>query len=262
MSRPTITFTSDFGTLDGYVGAVWGAILSICPEVRMVNISHAIPPQDIAHAAFTLHTATRYYPAGTVHLAVVDPAVGTSRRGLCVVTKDYMLVGPDNGIFTPFMNEDSAIYSLENEKCWRSIISNTFHGRDIFGPVAGHLTAGFKPEELGPKIDDPFVLDTWTNRWRKNEVEGAVVHVDHFGNCITSLTPEDVAKFSEMTLWLPGNPNAPEAHKICLTYAEANLGEACWLLGSAGLIELAVNGGNAAEMFGIERGDRILVEFK
>jgi hypothetical protein len=260
MSSPIISFTTDFATSDGYVGAVRGVILSISPQARILDLTHDIPPQDVAHAAFVLHTAARYYPAGTVHLVVVDPAVGTKRRALCVQTEQYSFIGPDNGVLSPFLDEATHVYSLENEAFWRKHVSDTFHGRDIFGPVAAHLAGGLNPSELGPLVKNPIRLDSWTNRKTADKVEGAIVHIDHFGNCITSFTASDLGLFDEYALWIAGNASVPEAQSLSHTYAEAALGESCWLVGSAGLVELAVNGGNAADMFGIERGDPVFIE--
>ena len=260
VKRPIITFTTDFGTLDGYVGAVWGVILSICPQARILNLSHDIPAQDIAHAAFLLHNAARFYPKGTYHLAVVDPGVGTTRRGICVVTDGYVFIGPDNGIFTPFIKEDTEVYALENREFFREIVSNTFHGRDIFAPVTAHLARGLPPSDFGPRIKDPKLLPTWNNHLTDNGIEGAFVHIDRFGNSMTSFTPEDLDRFEEFNIWVPDNDEAPEGVALLRTYGEAGLGEPCWLVGSAGLIELAINGGDAAKRFSIERGDVVRIE--
>lgn len=259
MSRPIISFLTDFSTRDGYVGAVCGVIISLFPDVRISDISHEIPPQDVAHAAFVLHTAARYFPKGTIHLAVVDPAVGTSRRAICLKTENYLFVGPDNGIFSPFLEEANSIYSLENDHYWRKEVSETFHGRDIFGPVAAHLAMGLDPSLLGPKIENPSHLQTWINSRTAQRIEGAIVHIDHFGNCITSVSPEEVSNFGEYTIRVEDHLALSE-QSLCKTYADASLGESCWLPGSAGLIELAVNGGSAAEMYGIERGDKVFFE--
>jgi len=260
MSGPIISFTTDFATADGYVGAVRGVILSICPHARILDITHDIPPQDVYHASFVLRTAVNYYPKGAVHLAVVDPAVGTERRAICVKTENYLFIGPDNGLFTPFLNDAQVIYSLENENFWRKHVSQTFHGRDIFGPVAAHLALGVSPATLGPMISDPARLDFWDNEQKEDKLEGAIVHIDHFGNCITSFSPEDIAKYPNFRIYLAGQPQTPEAMELFRTYAESALGEGCWLTGSTGLVELAVNGGNAAEKYHIERGDRVFVE--
>ena len=260
MTRRFISFTSDFGESDGYVGAVKGVILSICPDAILTDISHSVPPQDIAHAAFVLYTAARFYPKGTIHLVVVDPEVGSDRRAICVKSNGHFFVGPDNGVFTPFLLDASAVYQLTDDNYWRDEIHPTFHGRDIFGPVAAHLAAGLNLDKLGPVIKDPVHLENWIKRSEGSMVEGAVVHIDHFGNCITSLHPEDAVALENFTIWMPDCSTAPEADKICTTYAATPLGEPCWLVGSAGLVELAVNGGNAAKDFGIERGDRVLIE--
>ena len=262
MNDRIITFTTDYATEDGYVGAVRGVILSICPTACIVDISHQIPPQDVGHAAFALHTSVRYFPKNTIHLAVVDPGVGSQRRALCVLTDDQILVGPDNGIFSTFLDEAKAVYSIEETRYFRDAVSATFHGRDIFGPVAAHLACGISPDKLGPLIDDPLHLLAWTNRRAIGRLEGAVVHIDHFGNCITSLSVEDLSDFNEYTVWITGNAAAPETSVLSSTFADALLGDPCWYIGSMGLIELAVNGGSAANLFGIERGDLVLVEEK
>lgn len=260
MNDRIITFTTDYATEDGYVGAVRGVILSICPTACIVDISHQIPPQDVGHAAFALHTSVRYFPKNTIHLAVVDPGVGSQRRALCVLTDDQILVGPDNGIFSTFLDEAKAVYSIEETRYFRDAVSATFHGRDIFGPVAAHLACGISPDKLGPLIDDPLHLLAWTNRRAIGRLEGAVVHIDHFGNCITSISPMDLEDFSAYCLWLSGSSDGPETTELSGTYADSSLGEPCWYLGSSGLIELAINGGNAAGRYAIERGDPVFVE--
>lgn len=260
MGEPIVTFTTDFSNADGYVGAVRGVILSICPAARIVDISHSVPPQDVMHAAFVLHTAAPYFPKGTFHLAVVDPQVGTQRRAICLCTDRHLFVGPDNGIFSPFLDEARAIFSLENETYWRDPVSRTFHGRDVFGPVVAHLAAGLVPEALGPQVDDPVRLPSWQNLRTDSRLEGAVVHIDHFGNCITSISPMDLEDFSAYCLWLSGSSDGPETTELSGTYADSSLGEPCWYLGSSGLIELAINGGNAAGRYAIERGDPVFVE--
>jgi S-adenosyl-L-methionine hydrolase (adenosine-forming) len=260
--QPIITLTTDFGTADGYVGAVRGVILSICPQAVIVDITHEIPPQDVAHAAFSLHSAARYYPPGTIHLAVVDPGVGTDRRHICVTSGDQVFIGPDNGLFSPFMGEDATVIELAENEFWLEAISLTFHGRDIFGPVAAHLGCGVEPGKLGPEIQDPVLLASWKNVIRPGRLEGAIVHIDHFGNCMTSFTPDQIESMGPFSIWMPGNGSAPESGIIRNTYADVDLGEACWLVGSVGLVELAVNGGNAEQTFGIERGDPVMIESK
>lgn len=185
-----ITLTTDFGTSDGYVAAMKGVMLSIHPDARLVDVTHEIDPQDVMEAAFVLRTTTPFFPPGTVHLVVVDPGVGTDRRAVAVRSGDQWFVGPDNGVFPLVLDdkEPDEIRVLDNPDAWRSgTPSTTFHGRDIFAPVAAHLDAGRAPEDIGSSANDLRPL-----RWAmpitdSHSVQGYVAHVDRFGNCITNI---------------------------------------------------------------------------
>jgi len=158
---PIITLASDFGQTDGYVGAMKGVILSICPQATMVDVTHEIPPQDVHRAAHILRAVAPYYPPGTVHIVVVDPGVGSARRPLAIQTDDAFFVGPDNGLFTAILKDVRTIriVHLDQPRYWRSAISRTFHGRDVFAPVAAHLANGVPLGRIGTPISDPVVLD-------------------------------------------------------------------------------------------------------
>lgn len=259
MSDKIITLLSDFGLQDGYVASMKGVILGICPGIRLVDISHMIPPQDIRAGAFLLNTVYRDFPRGTIHLAVVDPGVGTERRAIAVETPSCFFVGPDNGIFSWALLRESPVQtrSLENPQFWRSEISSTFHGRDIFAPVAAHLAKGIEFALLGPPCQ-PHTAHWTVPLCSAEGIHGEVVHIDHFGNAITNLDGEMLAGFAP-----------PDTITVCVkdavtcrmarTYGDGEPGEVMALLGSSGHLEIAVNHGNAACSIGIRTGDPVSV---
>ena len=294
-----ITLTTDFGMRDGYVPAMKGTILSIHPEARLVDVTHEIDPQDVMEAAFVLRTTVPYYPPGTVHCVVVDPGVGTDRRAVALRSDDQYFVGADNGLFTLLLDEKEpgAMVELDDPSAWRTDVpSRTFHGRDIFAPVAAHLDAGRSLDDLGSPIDDLKPL-----RWAmpiidSASVEGYVMHVDRFGNCITNIrrktllrtglnggrpaapadapTGEDDASPTGATdkgadrtpvSDLPalkayvGNAVLRDLHE---TYGSVADGDPVLLFGSSGFLEVAVNAGSAAELLDIRKGDSIKVVFQ
>ena len=245
-----ITLTTDFGTSDGYVGTMKGVILSIAPDVRLVDISHEIAPQHIRQAAYVLHDAASYFPQGIVHLAVVDPGVGGARRALAVRTSHEFLVGPDNGLFTLFLADepDAECHMITNTQYLLPRISSTFHGRDVFAPVAAHLANGAGLADLGPRITDPVTFpiprpeQQADGSWR-----GCVLYADHFGNLITSVTEDLLQQL------LSSGRHSVEiviGHQrisgIRHTFAEGAPGELVALVGSSGHLEIAVTNGNAA----------------
>lgn len=271
-----VTLTTDFGSRDGYVGAMKGIIATIAPHARLVDITHAISPQDVYQAAFCLHNAVRFFPKGTVHLAVVDPGVGTSRRPLAVAAGGMMLVGPDNGIFTPLIRVWGLEKAVEtrNVAYWREgDPSCTFHGRDIFAPVAAHLAAGVPMDELGPRVADLVSLSLPTLDLRPpHDLVGEVIYLDHFGNAITNLgvlewkgdglhlTPGWSTSDRSASLEGPASVQCGR-HQLSLhrTYGEVSPGTALALIGSGGLLEVAVRNGNAGEGLGIRPGDQVVL---
>src|SRR5215212_931686 len=190
-----VTLLTDFGTADYFVGAMKGALLASNPEARVVDITHEVPPYDVESGAFTLRAAFETFPAGTVHVAVVDPGVGSARRGIVVEGRGHTFVGPDNGLFghvyervRPFR-----VFQLTNANHFRREVSKTFHGRDIFAPAAGALSRGVRAEELGPEVFDFVRLPSATvERVAEGTLVGSVIHVDRFGNLVTNITPEDL----------------------------------------------------------------------
>lgn len=251
-----ITFTSDFGLRDHYVGVVHGVIASIAPNVRVMDLTHGIPPQDVRAGALALYSACRYFPDETIHLAVVDPGVGTARRALLLRTERFWFVGPDNGLFALAapLNALLGCWELTNVGYHLPAPSATFHGRDVFAPVAAHLAKGVRPELLGTLAAAPIALpDLVLISVERGEAVGAVLTIDGFGNMVTSL--QATAIWDEGLLrgtvraWLGGQRLLPVT-----TYQEGAPGELLLLRGSAGLLEVAVANGSAAATSGLRAG--------
>lgn len=259
-----VTLTTDFGSRDPYVAAMKGTILGIHPEVRMVDVSHEIASQDIMEAAFVLKGVVPFFPPGTIHLVVVDPGVGTVRRPVAARFQEQVFVGPDNGIFSLILDEKlpDELVVLDRRKYWRSEApSNTFHGRDIFAPVAAHLAAGRSLEEVGTATETPLVRLRWALPISDEQgIRGWVVHVDRFGNCITNITEE---QFESQRLGRDIKTYAGTSilKGVQSTYGDVAQGEPLVLIGSRGFLEIAVNGGNASELLSIRKGAPVNIVF-
>ena len=237
-----ITLLTDFGPTDAYVGAMKGVIAGIAPEARVVDLTHNVPARDIYAGAFHLLTAHRYFPAGTIHVAVVDPGVGTQRAIVAVRAGAHVFVGPDNGVLRWAIDDAGGPVSavrVEDRRYALPEVSATFHGRDVMAPAAAHLAVGVPLESLGP----PTAQLSGERFPEPRDGRGVVVHVDHFGNCITNLPP-DIAALEVLGRRLAVAP----------AYAAAPAGRAIAVAGSAGFLEIAVNGGSAAALLGIGRG--------
>ena len=238
-----IALVTDFGTADYYVGAMKGVILSIDPDAVIVDITHEIKPQDISSAAFILAACHKDFPLGTIFVCVVDPGVGTTRRKIIVESNDQIFVGPDNGVFSFVLNDAPTITAIENEKYFHHPVSSTFHGRDIFAPVAAHLSRGVTPSEIGSRINDPIVLPAIRpEKMDDNTIEGCVIHIDRFGNIVTNITADMAADAVELIL---SGRSITERHEF---YAGAEPGKFFMIPGSAGFIEISLNGRSAAEV--------------
>jgi len=258
---PVIALLTDFGTQDIYVGVMKGVIWGICPGAKIADLTHEIPPQDVIAGALALWGAFRFFPKGTVFCAVVDPGVGANRRAIAVQTEKHFFVGPDNGLLWWAISESEVVkvVELQNHNYFLPVVSGTFHGRDIFAPVAAYIAKGVALDEFGRKlnVDELVKLPALRAEIDKHFIQARIVHIDRFGNAITNLRRED---FSE---WLSchGRQNwSAKIHglrfnSLCQTYAEVPAGEPLLLFNSYGLLELAVNRGNAAEQFGICKGD-------
>jgi hypothetical protein len=259
-----ITLTTDFGLKDAYVGAMKGVILSIHPEVRIVDISHEISPQEIMEAAFVLRDAAFYFPTGTIHIVVVDPGVGTSRAPLALRAAGHTFVGPDNGVLPLLLNDTPAdeCVVLEPHKFRGAAgISSTFHGRDIFAPAAAHLACGVPLRDLGRACRDLKPLH-WALPMADDEgVQGWIVHIDHFGNCITNVSRQilDDKRVERPVKCFIGNAIIGG---ISTTYGDVETGEPLVHFNSSDFLEFAVNAGNAAELHGIRKGDPVKILFR
>jgi S-adenosyl-L-methionine hydrolase (adenosine-forming) len=261
LAAPIITLMSDFGLQDGYVASMKGVILGIAPDALLVDISHEIPPQDIRSAAFVLSTCYACFPQGTVHLAVVDPGVGTERKAIAVRSPVGFFVGPDNGIFSLVLGRETRweARSLENCSLWRKETSATFHGRDIFAPVAARLARGVPFDLLGP-LCSPAVLE-WSSPIRgESEVQGEIIHIDRFGNCITNVAGDDLMVSGPLENWTV-RAGGVTISSILNTYGQSRPGSVLALNGSSGYIEIAINQGNAASELGLSTGTRISLSF-
>ena len=257
MTAPIITLLTDFGLEDAYVASMKGVILGICPDARLVDVSHLVPPQNVCAGAFLLASAYQHFPSGTVHLAVVDPEVGTNRRGLVIRADRHFFVGPDNGLFSWIWREAGTCeaYSLERSDFWRPVVSKTFHGRDIFAPAAAHLGMGVPVQAFGPPCAPR--LAAWTDPVEaEHEIIGEIIHIDHFGNAVTNITREALDRLAlrpQLAVRIAGLTLSP----IVDTYADEETGSLVALIGSANRLEIAVNQGHAAREYGLRRGDPV-----
>jgi S-adenosylmethionine hydrolase len=257
--KPVVTLLTDFGTADYFVAAVKGVILTINPLVSLVDITHEIPPQDIEAGAFTLLTCYRDFPPGTIHLAVVDPGVGSTRRAIVVNAGSHLFVGPDNGLFGYVYDNETShqTFQVTAKKYFRPGPSPTFHGRDIFGPVAAALSKGVKPKKLGPRIKDEVRLGSLSPvKDRNGKLRGRIIHIDHFGNCITNFTRSDLPDTTGGTLLI--KRRVIKTFRQFFADKNGSKDEIFAIWGSAGFLELALNGGSAAAILKAKRGDPII----
>lgn len=260
-SPPIITLTTDFGLRDPYVASMKAVILSIQRDVLLVDISHDLPAHRVLPAAFLLRGVCPRFPAGTIHVAVVDPGVGGARRPVLVQTRQHFLVGPDNGLFGLLIRDGGlkGAWRLQNEKYFLSSISRTFHGRDLFAPVAAHLAGGVPPEAFGPEIRDLQKIDYPLPRTRADRVEGEIIWIDRFGNCVTNISEPDAAR------WSGGEPFVTRvASRViggaCPSYDSVRPGQCLAIFNSLEHLEIACNQGRADEALGLQEGDPVFLE--
>jgi S-adenosyl-L-methionine hydrolase (adenosine-forming) len=256
MARPLIALLTDFGLRDHYAGTMKGVALGVCPEITFVDISHDIPPHDVLGGALELAAAYRYFPHGTIFLVVVDPGVGSSRRGIAAETSDYRFVAPDNGVLSLVFDQTvpKRVVELTDRRYARPTISRTFEGRDRFAPAAGWLAKGLDLAALGRSAGSVVRLEIPSPRVTEEGVDGEVLRVDRFGNLITNIDRVLLEKMSGPIAVQVGSRDIP---RIVSTYADASAGELCALVGSSDHLEIAVNGGNAAEALGLGRGGAV-----
>jgi len=250
-----ITLTTDFGTKDGYVGTVKGAIFSLNPRAEIVDISHEIPPQNIVAGAFCLFNSCSFFPKGTIHLAVVDPGVGSRRKALLVQTQKYFFVGPDNGIFSLALRREKLqkIIHLINSKYFLYQISPTFHGRDIFAPVAAYLSLGIDPDEFGPQIKEIQNLPLPAVKKTKTNIAGQIIHIDNFGNLVSNVTAEGFAEYKNMKVRIKKSV----IPRLSRTFAEVRKGDLVAYMGSSNFLEIGIREGNAHLGLKAKLGDRL-----
>ena len=255
-----ITITTDFGDADPYVGILKGVILNIFPYAKVVDITHNISPQDIWQTNWSIESSYNYFPHGTIHLCVVDPGVGSERKPILVETKNYFFIGPDNGILTSVLEKEELINIIEltEKKYWLADISHTFHGRDIFAPVAAYLAKGTTPKDFGKLLKKEDLVKLPQNNFSRNEkgCVGIVKYIDRFGNIITNI------------------PNSNLPNKICgrfktldfkglvSSYSEVEPNKLFAIKGSSGYLELFINKGNVSKVTNAKVGDKVEVKFE
>jgi S-adenosyl-L-methionine hydrolase (adenosine-forming) len=258
--RPVIALLSDFGTHDHYAGTMKGVMLTICPEATLVDITHDVLPHDVVDGALQLVAAARYFPAGTIFLAVVDPGVGSARRGIAAEAGDYRFVAPDNGVLTMVLREwaPKKVVELTERRYARPTVSRTFEGRDRFAPAAAWLAKGIQLPALGRPAPDYHRLDIPQPQTTEAALEGVVLRVDRFGNLVTNIdrrTFESFARNGHTEITAGGNA----VERLVATYTEIPPGEICALFGSTDHLELAANAESAADRLQLTRGAAVMV---
>jgi len=252
-----ITLTSDFGLQDQYVSSMKAVILGLAPDVRLIDISHDIPAQDIMAGAWVIRNSSLLFPKNTVHLVVVDPGVGTDRNPIVIKVNDQYFVGPDNGIFSLFYSEfEYEAIKLNKEKYWRKERSRTFHGRDVFAPVAAHLINGVSLKELGDPVKDLVTYHWAVPIGDKDGLQGWVVHIDRFGNLITNISEdliEDMIGRRKVRIYV-GNTMIDH---LVNTFGDVEEGDPAAFIGSSGMLEIGINKGNAAKLLSVDKGAQV-----
>ena len=262
MTKKVITLLTDFGTEDGYVGVMKGVIAGINPDAVILDITHDIPAQDVDAAAFVLFTTYRYFPKGSVHVIVVDPGVGSARRAIGVQAGEYFFVAPDNGVLKYVFIEfpDARVFHLNDSRYFLPEISATFHGRDIFAPVAAHLSRGIKLVEMGQHITNFIKGKLLIPRCTEDKIFGNIIHIDHFGNAVTNIS------YNVFEEHVKNKPAIISAGGKIITgiskcYEEAENESALALWGSSGYLEIAVKGGSAQRILKLSRNQEVVVSF-
>ncbi len=258
MSHGIITLLTDFGLEDPYAGIMKGVILGLNPGASIVDLTHQIKRGDIAHGARVLQQSCSFFPSGAIHVAVVDPGVGTGRRPMVVKSGNHFFVGPDNGLIWPIIKADpqALVIHLTNETFFQLPVSRTFHGRDIFAPVAAHLSTGGDPLQMGKPMENPVSIPDDSPVREGNTLLGRVTGIDHFGNVITNIHREDLVPF-------PGSGQMvirvlkEKIETVSKTYADGEMGELIALLGSTGHLEIAVNSDRADRLLNIDESQSL-----
>jgi S-adenosylmethionine hydrolase len=260
MGARLITLTSDFGLRDWFVGTMKGVILGIQPNLTLIDITHEVPPGDIQAGAFALSAAVPFFPAGSVHVVVVDPGVGTHRAALAVATARAFYVGPDNGVLSWALAQDppKTVCRLENPTYFLPSVSQTFHGRDVFAPVAAHLSGGVSIKDLGPEIRDYVRLERPEPKQEQGRIHGIVIYIDRFGNAMTNIH-RNVLPWPDRAA-LQVRLGQGQVLPVRPAYQTVGPGEPVALFSSAGFLEVAINSGSAAQVFSLQKGQPIQLE--
>lgn len=247
-----ITFLTDFGTRDAFVGIMKGVVLGMYPTASLVDLSHEVPPQDVLSGALLLRSAVSYFPPGTIHVVVIDPGVGSNRRALVVETRQAYFVGPDNGVLSLAAPEPDIvrIIHLTNERYFLPQRSQTFHGRDVFAPVAAHLACGVAPEQMGAEVPTMEHLSLPPVHQQAHSLTGCIIHIDHFGNAITNIAEADLRPFPRAALL--ASIGTVRIRGVVASYASVEIGAPALIVNSWGLVEIAVRNGSAAQCFGLQ----------
>lgn len=257
-----ITLLTDFGSQDAYVGIMKGVIAEINPSANVIDICHSIPPQDIFNGAYLLYTSYKYFPKKTIHVAVVDPGVGSTRDIICVETRDYFFLVPDNGLLSLIIQNERPkdIFRVTDNKYFLPSPSNTFHGRDIFAPVAAHLSKGVKPHQLGTRMNHLKRTNFPKPGYKKiGQLEGQIIAIDRFGNLITNITRPHIEALKINEEYMKTKIGKRKITGLSNTYTDVEIGEPLALFGSAGFLEVSVNQGSAQKYFRVDKGGKIII---
>ena len=258
-----ITLLTDFGTQDYFVGAMKGVILSVNPAAQIIDITHDIPPQDIHAGAFNLLAVYKEFPSATIHVGVVDPGVGSDRRAILIECAGQFFIGPDNGLFSWICEREGKFVArrLTNAAYFRQPISTTFHGRDIFAPVAAALSNGVNPDEFGPLIDDHVRLESLKPKTTDKGIEATIIHIDRFGNCITSLTRDHfgAVELAAGASLMVNKQKVTSFREFFAQPGQQDEAELFMIVGSAGFVEIAARNASAASILNARRGQLIIL---
>ncbi len=259
MARRIVTFLSDFGLKDSYAATVKGVILRINPQVEIIDITHQIPAGDIISGSFALFSAYSFFPETTIHLAVVDPTVGSSRKKILALSRNYAFIGPDNGLFSLVFEKEKPqkLYQLQDSRYFLSYLSSTFQARDMLAPVAGYFSLGVSPREFGPEIKSLEKLHFPKPRETRNGWEGEIIHIDNFGNLISNIEVEKLKNFKKMVVKLKNRTISG----ISQSYFSEPVGKLLALKGSLGFLEIAANRDSAEKILKIKRKDKVKILF-
>jgi S-adenosylmethionine hydrolase len=261
MRNSIITLLTDFGTEDHYVASMKGVILRINPQCTLVDITHQVRRHHIKEGAFILANAYSFFPKGTIHLSVVDPEVGGPRKPILLITTNYFFIGPDNGLFTFALRREKVkkILALTNPKYFLTQVSTTFHGRDLFAPVAAYLSLGGKPNKFGPELDSWVELDFEKPRIRGSKLIGEILHIDAFGNLISNIDEEQLFHFVKDHSFV-NRIGRRTIQGLKRGYWEGKRNELMALIGSGGFLEISVREGNAQKILRAKEGNQVTIE--